>query len=46
MTNLIIFCDEIMGLVDEGRTVDIVNWDFHEVFDTVLHRILIEKLMK
>lgn len=46
MTNLIIFYDEIMGLVDEGRAVDIVNQDFSEIFDTVLHRILTEKLMK
>ncbi|GAB0208209.1 mitochondrial enolase superfamily member 1 [Grus japonensis] len=46
LTNLINFYDEMTGLVDEGRAVDIVYLDFKQAFDTVSHSILIEKLMK
>lgn len=31
LANLIDFCSEMTGLVDEGKTVDIVCLDFSEV---------------
>ncbi|PKU31592.1 rna-directed dna polymerase from mobile element jockey- hypothetical protein [Limosa lapponica baueri] len=34
------------GLAVEGRAVDIVYLDLSKVFDTVSHKILIQKLMK
>ncbi|KAK4806176.1 hypothetical protein QYF61_001099 [Mycteria americana] len=46
LTNMITFYDEMTGLVDEGRAVDIVYLDFRKAFDTVSPKILIEKLMK
>ncbi|KAK4810486.1 hypothetical protein QYF61_004266 [Mycteria americana] len=46
LTNLITFCDEMTGLVDEGRAVDIAYLDFRKAFDSVSHSILIEKLMR
>lgn len=36
MTNLIIFYDEMTGLVDEGKAVDIVYLNVTEAF-TVFH---------
>ncbi|KAM9591200.1 putative nicotine oxidoreductase isoform 2-T3 [Morphnus guianensis] len=45
LTNLITFYDEMPGLVDEGRAVDIVYLDFRKAFDPVSHKILIEKLL-
>ncbi|GAB0209103.1 mitochondrial enolase superfamily member 1 [Grus japonensis] len=44
LTNFINFYDEMTGLVDEGRAVDIVYLDFSKAFDTVSHKILIDKL--
>ncbi|KAK4826426.1 hypothetical protein QYF61_008959 [Mycteria americana] len=41
LTNLIIFYNEMSGLVDEGRAVDIVYLGF----DTVSHKILIDELL-
>ena len=46
LTNLINFCDEMTGLVDERRAVDIVYLDFSKAFDTVSHKILVEKLVE
>ena len=44
LTDLISFYDKMTQLLDEGEAVDIVYLDFQKAFDTVLHRILIEKL--
>ncbi|GAB0183017.1 mitochondrial enolase superfamily member 1 [Grus japonensis] len=46
LTTLITFCNEKTGLVGEGRAVGIVHLDFCKAFDTVSHKILMEKLMK
>ncbi|KAJ7424171.1 rna-directed dna polymerase from mobile element jockey-like [Pitangus sulphuratus] len=40
----LIFFDNITGLVDEGKTVDIVYLDLNKPFDTTFHSILLEKL--
>ncbi|KAK4806536.1 hypothetical protein QYF61_021372 [Mycteria americana] len=45
LTNLINFYDKMTGLVDEGRGGAIVHLDFCKIFDTVSHKILIEKLL-
>ena len=46
MTNLTTFYDEVTGLVDKGRAVDIVYLDFSKAFDTASCKILIENLLK
>ena len=45
LTNTIT-CDEMIGLVDEGRAVDVVYLNCSKAFSAVVHNILIEKLMK
>ena len=45
MSNLITFYDAMPGLGDEGKAVDIVCLDFSKAFDTVSHKILIDKLL-
>jgi len=45
LTNLINVSDKMTKLVDEGRTVDIVYWDFSKAFHTVSHKIVIDKLL-
>ncbi|GAB0180050.1 mitochondrial enolase superfamily member 1 [Grus japonensis] len=45
-TNLIIFHDEMTGLVEKGRALDIIYLHFNKTFNSVSCKILIEKLMK
>ncbi|KAK4832124.1 hypothetical protein QYF61_020801 [Mycteria americana] len=45
LTNLTTFYNEMTGLVDEGRALGIACLDFRKAFDTVAHKILIEKLL-
>ncbi|PKU44320.1 rna-directed dna polymerase from mobile element jockey-like [Limosa lapponica baueri] len=44
LTNLISFYDHVTCLLDAGKAVDIVYLDFSKAFDTVPHRVLLEKL--
>ena len=46
LTNPIDVYDEMPGLVDEGRAVNVVYLDFSKGLDTVSHKILIDELMK
>lgn len=45
-TNLVDFCDVITIWIDEGRTVDVVHFDFSKAFVAVSHNILIGKFRK
>lgn len=45
LTRLFAFYEKITGLVDEGRTADIVYLEFSKVFDSISLMILIEELM-
>ncbi|GAB0184566.1 mitochondrial enolase superfamily member 1 [Grus japonensis] len=40
------FYNEMTGLVDEKRAMDMVCLHFSKAFDTICHDILIDKLMK
>lgn len=43
LTNLTVFCDEMTGLLNEGRAVDVVYLDFSKAFDTASYGILTDK---
>ncbi|KAK4827375.1 hypothetical protein QYF61_017313, partial [Mycteria americana] len=40
----LIFYDQVTHLVDEGKAVGVIYWDFSKVYDTVSQSILLEKL--
>ncbi|CAI2737005.1 unnamed protein product, partial [Dicrocoelium dendriticum] len=44
LTNLLCFLDEITRCLDSGMSVEVRYLDFSKAFDSVNHRILIEKL--
>lgn len=39
LTNLMTFCDEMIGLVDDGRAVNVVFLTFSKAFDTISKNI-------
>ena len=44
LTNLISFYDRVTCLVDEGKAVDVTYLGFSKAFNSVSHRILLQKL--
>lgn len=46
LNNLIDFCNNMTGLMNERRKVYFVYFDISEDFSTVSHNILIDKQMK
>jgi len=45
LINLVTFCDEMTGILDEGKAVDIVLMDFSMAFDIVSRNTLTDKLL-
>ena len=46
LTNLTAFYNEVAGLTEEEKAVDVFYFDFIEAFNTVSRNILIDKLRK
>lgn len=46
VTNLLTFCDEMTGSLDEGRTVDTVYVIFSKAVGVFFHKSLIERILK
>ena len=44
LTNLLEFCENVTGILDEGDPVDIIYLDFQKAFDKVPHERLLDKL--
>ena len=42
---LIITYDEVTNMLDKGKSVDLIFFDFAKAFDTVCHRVLLFKLL-
>ncbi|GAB0177402.1 hypothetical protein GRJ2_000205400 [Grus japonensis] len=45
LANLITFYDEMSGLIDREKTVNIIYLNFSKAFNTFSHKILIEELL-
>ncbi|KAJ7405129.1 RNA-directed DNA polymerase from mobile element jockey-like protein [Pitangus sulphuratus] len=44
LSNLISFYDNVTHLADQGKPIDVICLDFSEAFNTVPHRILLDKM--
>ena len=44
LTNLVVSCDGVMALTDEGRGTDVMYPDLGKAFNMVLHHILTSTL--
>ncbi len=44
LSNLLVFEETVMRMMDEGRTVDVIYLDFAKAFDSVKHTCLLVKM--